>query len=158
MPIARTAVGCLVAFVLLVGALLLVRPLIFSVAPPRDDGAVVVASAAQVANGPVLRPIVLSRSRSLLGEQALDAGRVQVSVVAGRTAAGVAWVVNAASPVAADCPVEIEADRLVDCEGRAWAYGGEPIDPGLPPLQRFATEIREGAVIADLTAPLDPGT
>ena len=32
-------------------------------------------------------------------------------------------------PGRSDCPVEIGADRLTDCDGRAWTFDGIPIDP-----------------------------
>ena len=37
------------------GLAALVRPLIFSVAPPRDDSVVIVAQAPEIVDGPILR-------------------------------------------------------------------------------------------------------
>ena len=51
----------------------LVRPLIFSVAPPRDDSVVIVAQAPEIVDGPILRDVVLSRSYGWDGE--VDAGK-----------------------------------------------------------------------------------
>jgi hypothetical protein len=63
--------------------------------------------------------------------------------------------VAAASSVAEDCPIEIGADRLVDCEGRAWTYAGLPIDSADPPLQRFPVEVDAGTVLVDFTRTVD---
>jgi hypothetical protein len=155
MPVARTAIGCLVAVGALVGLMLLVRPAIFSLAPPRDDASVVVASTLELTRGPVRREVVLTTTHGLDGERALDAGRVQVAVIASSGGLGVYSVVNGASSVASACPVEIAEDRLVDCDGRAWTLDGTPIDDGLPPLQRFTFRVRDGALVADLTRPLE---
>jgi hypothetical protein len=154
-PVARTAIGCLLAAAALVGLMLLVRPAIFSLAPPRDDTRVTVGSAASLAGGPRRIDVALARSYGLDGERPLDAGRVQVTLVVAPTLTGGFSVVNAASPIAVDCPIEIAQDRLRDCEGRAWAFDGSPIDAGLPPLQRFEVSIVDGSVRADLTRPID---
>ena len=61
---------------------------------------------------------------------------------------------NAASPGRDDCPVEIGADRLSDCDGRAWTFEGIPIDPADPPLERIAVDVTSGSVVLDMTAPL----
>jgi hypothetical protein len=155
MPVARTAVGCLVVALALVGLMLLVRPAIFSLAPPRDDTHVIVGTATAVAAGPRVVEVALARSYGLDGERPLDAGRVQVALVVAPTLTGGFSVVNAASPVADHCPVEIAEDRLRDCDGRTWTFDGSPIDPGVPPLQRFEVSVDEGSVGADLTRPID---
>jgi hypothetical protein len=152
--VGRLAVGCLVAFGALLGVLLIIRPLIFSVAPPRDDSRVVVASVLEASDGPIRREIVLSGSRGIDGERPLEGGPVQVTVVVAPAGFSAFTAVVAASPIADDCPITIEGERLVDCEGRDWNLDGTPIDPALPPLQRFAVTVRDGAVVADMTEPL----
>ena len=72
-PIRRAAVGCLLIALAGLAVALLVRPAIFYLAPPRDDSAVVVATAAEVFDGPVLRDVLLTRSYGWDGER--DAGR-----------------------------------------------------------------------------------
>jgi hypothetical protein len=154
-PVARTAVGCLVVTLALVGLMLLVRPAIFSLAPPRDDTHVIVGTATALATGPRVVEVALARSYGLDGERPLEAGRVQVALIVAPSLTGGFSVVNAASPVADDCPIEIGDDRLRDCEGRSWTFDGSPIDPGFPPLQRFEVSIDEGSVGADLTRPIE---
>ncbi len=154
-PFRRAAIGCLVIALLGLGAAALVRPLIFSVAPPRDDSVVVIGTLAEVAAGPVRQDLVLSRSYGHDGERDAGDGRVQIAIIASaNTAAGVT-VVNAASPGRDDCPIEIAGDRLADCEGRTWTYQGLPIDSADPPLQRFGAEVQDGAIIVDFTGTLD---
>jgi hypothetical protein len=155
MPVTRTAVGCLVVALALVGLMLLVRPAIFSLAPPRDDTHVIVGAATALATGPRVVDVALARSHGLDGEQPLDAGRVQVQLVVAPTLTGGFSVVNAASPVADDCRVAIAQDRLRDCEGRTWTFDGSPIDPDVAPLQRFEVVIDDGSVGANLTRPID---
>ena len=153
-PIRRAAVGCLVVTLTLVAIALVVRLAILSAAPPRDDRVVTVATASEVSAGPIRRDLILSRSRGWSGERAAGEGRVQVAViVSSSTGRGIA-AVNAASPGRADCPVEIAADRLTDCDGRAWTFDGIPIDPVDPSLERIAVDITSGSVVLDMTAPL----
>lgn len=153
-PIRRAVVGFLLIVVAVVIIALLVRPAIFSVAPPRDDSVVIVATAVEVTAGPIRRELLLSRSHGWSGERDADDGRVQVSVVlAPSTAAGIS-AVNAASPGRTDCPVEIGADRLTDCDGRAWTYQGIPIDSADPPLERIMVEVVSGSVVLDMTEPV----
>lgn len=150
-PVRRGVIGCL-AIVVLVGALLLlVRPLIFTFAPPRDDANVVLATATEVGGQPVRRDVVLTRSYDLDGEVDAGDGRVQVSVLATRDAVGGVAVVNAASPVQADCDVTMGGGSLVDCGGRTWAFDGTPLEAGLPPLERFPARVEDGAVVVDMT-------
>lgn len=154
-PIRRYAVGCLLIAVLVVAVILLVRPMIFSLAPPRDDSAVIVATAAEAAAGPVRRDVILARSYGHDGELEAGDGRVQLRLLIGPGQAGGVAVLNAVSPAADDCPVEIGADRLTDCGGRAWTLDGVPLDSAHPPLQRFAATVEDGAVVADLTMAID---
>jgi hypothetical protein len=155
MRVGRTAMGCLVGVAALIGLMLLVREAIFTVGPPRDDSRVAIGTATEFADAPGRVEVVLSRSYGLDGERSLDDGGLrQLAVIAsGDPIVGIS-VVSGASPVEADCDVEIGPDRLVDCAGRDWTFEGVPIDPELPPLQRFAAHVETGAVTADLTRPL----
>jgi hypothetical protein len=155
MPVARTVVGCLVVAAALVGLMLLVRPAIFSLAPPRDDTHVIVGTTTALATGPRVVDVALARSYGLDGERPLGDGRVQVALVVAPTLTGGFGVVNATSPISDDCPIEIAEDRLRDCAGRSWTFDGSPIDPGLPPLQRFEVSVDDGSVGADLTRPIE---
>jgi hypothetical protein len=154
-PIRRAAVGCLLLAILGLGAAALVRPAIYLLAPPRDDARVIVGTLTELGSAPIERDQLLSRSYGHDGETDAGDGRVQVSVIIAPAGFGAASVVNAASPLAEDCPVEIGADRLVDCDGRAWTYQGLPIDSADPPLERFAVQIENGAIVADLTETLE---
>ena len=155
-PIRRAAIGCLVLAIVGFGFAALVRPLIFSVAPPRDDSVVIVGTLAEAGAEPIRRVQLLSRSYGYDGELDAGDGRVEVTVIATATGSGGVTVVNAASPDRDDCPVDLGADRLVDCEGRTWTYGGLPIDSADPPLQRFPATVEDGAIVVDFTRALDP--
>jgi hypothetical protein len=155
-PIRRAAIGCLVLAVVGLGLAALVRPLIFSVAPPRDDSVAIVATLADISTGPIRRDHLLSRSYGLDGEMDAGDGRVQISVIVASTGFGGVTAINAASPGRDDCPVEIGGDRLVDCDGRTWTYEGQPIDSADPPLQRFPTELEAGAIVVDFTRTVEP--
>jgi hypothetical protein len=153
-PIRRAAVGCLLVTVTLVVIALVVRLAILSAAPPRDDSVVTVAAVGEVADGAIRRDLILSRSRGWSGERDAGDGRVQVAVIVSpSTGRGIA-AVNAASPGRDDCPVEIGADRLTDCDGRAWTFEGIPIDSADPALERIAVDVTSGSVVLDMTAPL----
>jgi hypothetical protein len=155
-PIRRAAIGCLVLAIVGFGFAALVRPLIFSVAPPRDDSVVIVGTLAEAAAEPIRRVQLLSRSYGYDGELDAGDGRVEIAVIATATQSGGVTVVNAASPDRDDCAVEVGADRLVDCDGRTWTYEGLPIDSADPPLQRFPATIEDGAIVVDFTRSLDP--
>ena len=152
-PLRRAVVGCLLVAVAVIGVALLVRPAIFSLAPPRDDASVFVATATEVASGPIRREVLLSRSYGWSGERDAGNGRVQLAVILAPSRFGAISAVNAASPGRADCAVEIGADRLVDCDGRAWTFDGVPIDTADPPLERIGAEVDAGSVVLDLTGP-----
>lgn len=154
-PVRRAAIGCLVVAAAVVGLALLVRPAIFSVAPPRDDSAVVVATATEVAAGPIRRDVLLGRKHGWSGEREAGDGRVQLTVIVSQPAIAAVAAVNAASPGRDDCPIEIGADRLLDCEGRAWTFDGIPLDPADPTLERIAARLESGGVVLDLTGPVD---
>jgi hypothetical protein len=156
-PVRRAVIGCLVIAIVGFGLAALVRPLIFSVAPARDDAVVVVAQAPEIVDGPIRRDVLLARSYGWDGEVDAGDGRVTLPVVVSPLAGGTATAVAAASPVGDDCAVEIAADRLRDCEGRTWTFAGLPIDAADPPLQRFPVEVDAGAVIVDFTRTVDGG-
>jgi len=153
-PIRRAAVGCLLIVVALAVIALVVRLAIFSAAAPRDDTVVTVATATEVTGGPIRRDLILSRSRGWSGERDAGNGRVQVAVIVTPTSGGGVVAVNAGSPGRPDCPVEITADRLTDCGGRAWTFEGIPVDPAEPPLERIAVEVASGSVVLDMSEPL----
>jgi hypothetical protein len=150
-PVRRAVIGCLALVVVGVVAVLLVRPAIFSLAPPRDDSAVIVATLSELSDGPIRRDVVLSRSYGHDGEIDAGSGRVQLALVVAPAAFGSTLVLNGASPGPDGCAVEVEVGRLVDCTGRAWTLDGRPIDASDEPLQQFAVEVVEGAVRVDLT-------
>ena len=154
-PVRRAAIGCIVVAAAVVGLALLVRPAIFSVAPPRDDSALVVATATEVAAGPIRRDVLLSRTHGWSGEREAGDGRVQLTVIVSQPAIAAVAAVNAAAPGRDDCPIEIGADRLLDCEGRAWTFDGIPLDPADPTLERIAARLESGGVVLDLTGPVD---
>jgi hypothetical protein len=154
-PFRRWIGGGLLAIIGLVALLLLVRPLIYSVAEPRGDANLGVASVADLSSGPVLRTVLLTESHGLLGEVAQPNGVSLVLVVARLPGSGVA-VLNARSSVD-PCAVSITADgaELTDCGGRRWALDGSPLGgDGQPALQRFSATVEQGGVIADLTHPV----
>ena len=153
-PFRRAAVGCLLVVLTLAAIALVVRLAILGVAAPRDDTVVTVATAAEVAGGPIRRDLILSRSRGWSGERDAGNGRVQVAVIVSPTTVGGIVAVNAASPGRSDCPVEIAADRLRDCDGRTWTFEGIPIDAADPPLELIEVDVTAGSVVLDMSAPL----
>lgn len=154
-PVGRAVAGCLVIALAGFVLALLVRPVIFFVAPPRDDAAVAVAAAADVRTAPIERDLLLSRSYGWDGERDAGGGRVQLRVIVAPARFGGVAVLNGSSPVADECRVEIRADRLTDCEGRAWTFEGNPLDSSDPPLQRFPASSESGSIFADLTQSLE---
>jgi hypothetical protein len=157
-PIRRAAVGCLLIALAGVAVALLVRPAIFSFAPARDDSAVVVATAAEVAGGPVVRDVLLTRSYGWPGERDAGDGRVQLSLIVAPAPFAAIAAMPATSPVADDCAIVIGQGLLTDCEGNAWSFDGTPLEAGLAPLDRFPVEVAGGSVAVDLTRtlPSDP--
>lgn len=160
LPLRRAVIGGLIGFAALLVLLLLIRPLIFSVAPPRGDDNLGVASFDEIVAGPISRPVLLTESRGLLGERTQLDGRTAITLIISPLPGSEVAVLNAWSPLD-PCPVTIAGDgaSLVDCGGRRWATDGAPLGGGSqPPLQRFAASLNNGAVIADLSAPVSgPG-
>ena len=154
-PVRRAAIGCLAIALVGLGLAVLVRPAIFTLAPPRGDDAVIVATLAELGDGPIERQQLLTRSHGHHGERDAGDGRVQLKLIVAQSALGGVSAVNGASPVASECPVEIGADRLVDCDGRAWTYDGLPIEPADPPLDRFPVNVDGSSIVVDLTRTLE---
>jgi hypothetical protein len=155
-PVGRAALGCLLIALVGLGFAALIRPAIFSVAPPRDDTVVIVGTLAEAQSGPFRREQLLARSYGHDGEVDAGDGRVQLAVVVAPATFGGVSVVSAASPVAEDCPIVIDGDRLADCDGRTWTFEGLPIDSADPPLQRFPATVTDGAIVVDFTRALEP--
>jgi hypothetical protein len=154
-PVGRYAILAGVAILVLLGVTLLVRPLILSLAPERNDARYPLFSIAQADTGPQLKEIVLNDRHGFAGEVVRDELVGYTVVVAPLPGRGGYSVVGAWSP-SGDCPLEISGDRLRDCDGATWTFEGFPIDPGGPSLVAFPVAVRNGAVIADFTAPFDP--
>ena len=155
-PIRRAAVGCLLVALAGLAVALIVRPAIFTFSTPRDDSAVIVATAGEVQGGPLRRDVILTRPYGWDGERDADDGRVRLSVIVAPSRFGGVSAVAAASPVAQDCPIEIGADRLTDCDGRSWTFEGLPLDSADPPLDRFPVDVDSGSVTVDFTRLEDP--
>jgi hypothetical protein len=152
--VVRYAAAAAVAFLLLLGVLLLVRPLIYSVAPPRDDSVYAVATLTNVpASGPLVEELLLNTAHGLLGERRSGQHAV-ITVAISRGLTGLFSVVNAWSPVN-DCALTGRPDRLIDCRGRAWTLVGDPFTSGDPPLQSFPVTNQNGALVVDFTHPVD---
>ena len=150
-PVRRALIGCLTIALLVAGLLVLARPALFMLAPPRDDRAVVVAAASDLEDLPISRPVVLSRSRGWAGETGLGDGLVQHTLLISRSTLGGVAAVNAASPDREGCTVRVAGDRLADCEGRTWTFDGLPIEGTGLPLERFPVSDDGGALVVDMT-------
>lgn len=151
--VARYLIAGVVALALLVGLALGLRWSVLLVAPARDDSVVAVATTASVTTTPVLKEVLLNTSHRLLGERPNDS-HAAITLVISRTVTGEYSVVNAWSPVS-DCALTLAEDRLADCAGHAWTFAGDALVSSDPPLQRFAVTNQDGALIADLTHPVD---
>jgi hypothetical protein len=149
-PVRRYVVAGLLTAGALAGLLLLVRPFIFSFAPPLSDANYTVASAAAIRNGPQLLEVVLSESHGWPGEVERDDELISLTVVVSAIGPDAFAVVDAWSPTN-DCALTLGADRLTDCGGDTWTFDGIPIDPADPPLPAFPTTVNSGAVVADFT-------
>lgn len=152
MPIGRYVVAGLLVAAVVSGLLLLVRPLLFSLAGPLNDTNYTVAGSAEADNGPMLVEIVLNEPHGLPGEVRRDQ-RAGLMVIVAPLGPATFSVVNAWSPTH-DCAVTLGPDRLLDCEGDAWTYDGIPIDSADPRLQGFPTRVNNGAVVVDFTRPI----
>lgn len=150
-PVRRALIGCLTIALLVAGLLVLIRPALFTLAPPRDDASVVVAAASELGDVPIRRPVILSRSRDWAGEVDAGDGRVELTLLVSRSTLGGYAAVNAASPDREGCAVRVAGDRLEDCEGRTWTFDGHPIDGAGPPLERFPVTDEGGALVVDMT-------
>ena len=150
-PVRRAVIGCLTIALLVAGLLVLIRPALFTLAPPRDDSAVVVAAASELGDLPIRRDVVLSRAHGWAGEVDAGDGRVQLTILISPSALGGVAAVNAATPGREGCAVEVSGDRLEDCDGRTWTFDGVPIDAADPPLERFAVIDEGGALVVDMT-------
>ena len=153
LPVRRYVVAGVLAAAAVGGLLLLVRPFIFSFAPPLGDANYTVASAAAIRNAPALVEIVLNESHGLPGEVHRDE-RVGLTVVVSSVGPDAYSVVDAWSPTN-DCAVTLGADRLRDCAGDAWTFDGLPLDPADPRLLAFPTTVSNGAVVVDFTRPIE---
>jgi hypothetical protein len=154
-PVRRYLVIALLAVAALLVITLLVRPLIFSLAGPRDDANFPLTSVAEADKGPALHEIRLNDPHDLPGE-VVQGDEVGYSVVIaplpgrdGYSAVG-AW-----SPVN-QCALAIDGDRLRDCKDATWTFEGFPFANEDPPLTAFPVTVRNGAVLADFTAPMVP--
>ena len=149
-PVRRWLLGCLTIALLVGAVMLLVRPTIFTLAPPRDDSAVVVAAASELGAEPLRRDVILSRAYGWAGEIDAGDGRVQLTLLVTRPPSGAATAVNAASRAGGGCAVDPRGDRLTDCDGRTWTFDGLPIEAA-GPLERFPVTVEAGSVLVDLT-------
>ena len=153
-PLRRYLLAGLLAAAALGGMLLLVRPLLFSFAPPIDDSNFNLVGVLQARDAPLLIEILLNEAHGLPGEVHRDE-RVGLTVVVSSVGTDAFAVVDAWSPTN-DCAITLGADRLVDCAGDAWTYDSVPIDPVDPALTGFPTSVRNGAVLVDFTRPITP--
>jgi hypothetical protein len=156
-PVRRYVIVALLAVAGLLAITLLVRPLIFSLAGPRDDANYPLLSVGEADKGPTLQEIRLNDPHDLPGEmvQGDEVGySVVIAPLPGRDGYS---VVGAWSPVN-DCALAIGGDRLRDCHGATWTFEGFPFQTDDPRLTAFPVTIRNGAVLANFTEPMDPGT
>src|SRR4026208_293958 len=106
LPVRRYVVAGLFAAATMGGLLLLVRPLIFSFAPPLNDANYTVASAAAIRNGPALAEIVLGEAHGGPGEGRRDDELISLNVVVSAIGSEAFAVVNAWSPTN-DCALTL---------------------------------------------------
>jgi hypothetical protein len=154
-PVRRYALVALLGVAALLVVTLLVRPFIFSLAGPRDDRNYPLISASDADRGPRSLEIVLNDPHALPGEVVRDDRVGYTAVVAPLPGRDGYSVVGAWSPTN-QCALQIAQDRLRDCEGDAWTFEGFAIDTDDPPLTAFPVTVRNGVVLVDFTAPMDP--
>jgi hypothetical protein len=152
LPVRRYLVAGVLTAVAVGGLLLVIRPILFSFAPPLTDANYTVASVAAAQDAPIRIEILLNEAHDLPGEVHRDE-RVGLTVVVSAVEPDAFAVVDAWSPTN-DCAVTLGADRLVDCAGDSWTFDGVPIDPADPPLVAFPTTVKSGAVVVDFTRPM----
>lgn len=152
LPLRRYVVAGVLAAAAIGGLLLLVRPFIFSFAPPLGDANYTVGSATALRSGPALVEILLNESHGIPGEVHRDE-RVGLTIVVSPVGTDGFAVVDAWSPTN-DCALTLGADRLSDCEGDTWTFTGVPIDAADPALLAFPATVRNGAVVVDFTRPM----
>jgi hypothetical protein len=150
--ILRYAIAFVLALAVLVGLVLLVRPLIFTFSSPRDDTVYAVAATGEIGETPRVKELLLNESHGLQGERP-NGSHAAITVIITRTLTGQFSVMSAWS-VDHRCLVMVASDRLRDCGGSTWTFSGEPISPGAPPLQRFPVRVEQGAVVVDFTRPV----
>jgi hypothetical protein len=155
-PLTRYAAVALLGLGIVLLAVFLVRPFIFTFSEARDDANYAIASASQVDNaGALLIEVVLEEAHGLPGAEAVEEDRLKLRVVAARVPGqGTYSVVNAWSP-SNHCPLSIAEDRLVDCDGDTWTYQGVPFEAGGPFIIAFPNEVRQGAIMVDFTRTLE---
>jgi hypothetical protein len=156
-PVRRYVLAAVLGIAALLAVTLLVRPIIFSLAGPRDDRNYPLISASDADLGPRSIEIVLNDPHQLPGEVVRE-GRVGYTVVVAPLPGRDGYSVVGAWSPKNRCALEIVQDRLRDCAGDAWTFEGFPIDAADPPLTAFPVTVRNGAVIVDFTAPRDPTT
>ena len=156
-PIGRYAIVAMLGIAVLLGITLLVRPAILALAPERDDSRYPLFSIAEADAGPQLKEIVLNDSHGFPGE-VVEGERAGYTVVVTPLPGAAGYTVVGAWSPTGDCPLQISGDRLRDCDGATWTFAGFPFDPNAPALIAFPATVRNGAVVADFTAPFDPTT
>jgi hypothetical protein len=156
-PVRRYVILAGLAVIALLVITLLVRPLIFSLAGPRDDANYPLLSVGEADKGPQLVEIRLNDPHNLPGE-VVRGDEVGYTVVIAPLAGQDGYsVVGAWSPLN-DCALTIAGDRLRDCAGATWTFKGFPFGPADPALTTFPVTVRNGAVLADFTKPMTPAT
>jgi hypothetical protein len=153
MPVLRWAVLGVLLFVFVFGLMLLLRSMIGVIGTVRDDAEYPLVNMNRVIAGPILVDVALNEPRGLHGEVQANARALLVVAVAQRPDGQTYSVVNAASPLDGS-RLQLERDRLVAPDGRAWTLDGAPLDPDDPPLQVFPTRLRDDAIIVDFTEPM----
>jgi hypothetical protein len=155
MAVLRWVVLGLVLFIFVFGLMLLLRSMVGVVGTVRDDAEYPLIHVNRLIAGPMLVDVALTEPRGLDGEERAN-GRALLVVAAARGAdPGTHSVVNAASPIDGS-RLEIEGDQLVSPDGRAWTLEGVAVDPDDPPLQTFASRVRDDIIVVDFTEPMPP--
>ena len=154
-PVRRYLALALLAVAGLLVITLLVRPFIFSLAPPRGDANFTLSTPVQADRGPKLIEIRLNDPHGIPGE-IVRGDQVGLSVVLAPLPGRDGYSVVAAWSPVNDCALAIAGDRLRDCQGATWTFEGFPFEATDPALTAFPVTVRNGAVMADFTAPMDP--